>query len=222
MKKKERHLFVKFLFLIICLIVITILGFCSLKIFQQKEKIVSWEEVEETDEYTYIEVSKMSEAFASYDNDKKEIHFVIEKEDTGLWHTYLIAIDKKETEKFRQIIDYSYEKTTEVPKPIKVYGYPVIMDDHLKEIAIKNIKNFVPSENEIEITKENFDTYLTNSFLDTTIKRKDKFDFILFVLLLTLAIMILLFLFTIFDRFRLLDQVEEKLEEVEKKQNRKR
>ena len=54
-----------------------------------------------------------------------------------------------------------------------------MIDDELKQLAIKNIKNFVPAENEVVITKDNFNTYLTNSYLDTTIPQRDEFSFIL-------------------------------------------
>ena len=64
----------------------------------------------------------------------------------------------------------------------------------------KNIVNFLPVENEIVITEENFNEYLTNSYLDTTIEREEDFSSILFVSLLMLFIMIVLFFITIFDK----------------------
>ena len=77
-------------------------------------------------------------------------------------------------------------------------------------MAIKNIINFVPSENEITITEENFETYLTNSYLDTTKEKKDYFSIILFITLILLFVMIALFIFTVFDQNKLLKKRKKK------------
>lgn len=205
-KKKRRELSPEKRFaikIILCsayLIVITILSVCSYKIYTEKQAVKSWSEVSSPEEYAYIKVSKMSEKFAYYSTSKKSIHFVIEQEETGAWYTYLIAIKDSDYSKFEDIIDYTYERTDKVPKPVKVYGYPVVINDELKQLAIKNIVNFLPVENEIVITEENFNEYLTNSYLDTTIEREEDFSSVLFVSLLMVFIMIVLFFITIFDK----------------------
>lgn len=222
MKKKkkettERKLTIKMLLCIAYLIVITILFVCSYKLFQEKYKAKPWGEVERVDEYSYIEVSRMSEKFAYYEEENLGIHFVIEKEDTGQWHTYLVGINEDDYDKYKSIIDYTYERSEEEPDPIKVYGYPEIIKEDLKQLAIKNVENFVPAENEVKITEENFETYLTNSYLNTTKEKTDKFSPILLVILLLLFIMIALFVFTIFDKdkflYTLKDEQKDKKEE---------
>ena len=87
----EKRLAVKLALCIIYLIIITILFVCSYNLFNEENKILSWSEVENVEDYTYMEISKMSEIFAYYKEANIGIHFVIEKEDTGQWHTYLIA-----------------------------------------------------------------------------------------------------------------------------------
>ena len=139
----------------------------------------------------------MSEKFAYYKDTNVGIHFVIEKEDTGLWHTYLIAINENDYEKYKNIIDYTYERIKEEPKPIKAYGYPVIVDEKLKDLAIKNIPNFVPSENEVTITKDNYNDYLTNSYLDTTKPQRSRISLELAIVSILLFIVILLFINTL-------------------------
>lgn len=215
----ENRLIIKFLVCLVYLIVISILAVCSFQLFQNKKDVYKWGEVQSVNDYSYVEISKMSEAFAILDDDK-QIHFVIEKEDTGLWHTYLIMINKKDYDKYKDVIDYTYERTTEVAKTIKAYGYPVIIDDSLKELAVKNINNFVPAENEVEITKENFEMYLTNSYLDTTQDKKNEFDLVLMILLLMLFIMIVLFIFTLFNKDRIVDNTYIKLEHINKNTKR--
>ena len=213
-KKKtidEKRFAIKMFMCLVYLIIITILFVCSYRIFEQKKNIVSWSNVETVEDYTYITINKMSEKFAYYQDTNIGIHFVIEKEDTGLWHTYLIAINENDYNKYKAIIDYTYERTTEIPEPIKVYGYPVITNNELKNLAIKNIKNFVPAENEVQITTENYDAYLTNSYLDTTRSKEDKFNGILFVSLLLLLIVIMLLIATIFDKDKIVDNLDEKI-----------
>ena len=202
---------------LVYLVIITILFACSYKLFQQKNIIVPYSEVENVENYTYIDVSKMSEKFAFYEETNIGIHFVIEKEDTGLWHTYLIAIDEKDYDKYKTIIDYTYERIKEEPKPIRVYGYPIITDKDIKDLAIKNIPNFVPAENEVKITEENYDKYLSNSYLDTTREQEDEFSIILCITSLLLFIVIILLIMTIFDKDKIVDNIDEKLDEEIKK-----
>lgn len=216
----EERLSLKIFICLIYLIVITILLVCAYRLHNEKETILPWSEVSSVEDYSYIEVSKMSEKFAYYQESNKSVHFVIEQEDTGLWHTYLIAIDNAEYDKFKDIIDYTYDRTTVVPKPIKVYGYPVIIDDHLKQLAIKNIVNFVPAENEVVITDDNFVTYLTNSYLDTTLEKEESFSVLLLLILIILVIVVVLLIFTIFNKDRLVDETYAKLKRTSKKKKR--
>lgn len=210
-KKKidEKRLMIKFLACTAYLIVIMILFVCSYKLFQAKSDITEWGKVESTEQYSYIEISKMSEKFAYYEEENIGIHFVIETSETGEWRTYLIAIDEDNYDKYKDIIDYSYERTEEVPKTIKVYGYPVLISDELKQMALNNIGNFLPADNEVEITAENFEEYLTNCYLDTTQSRKEYFNLILFATLILLFIMVGLLIFTIFDRDKIVDNLDD-------------
>ena len=119
----------------------------------------------------------------------------------------MVAISKDDYNNYKSIIDYTYERTTEKPEAITIYGYPKKITDNIKELAIKNIVNFVPIENQIVLTNENFEEYLTNTYLDTTIPKTHKTNYII-VLLLTLAlILFILIIFTIFDRDRIVDEV---------------
>lgn len=195
--KKEKLLTFKLVRCIVYLIIITILFAFSYHLLQENNKIVPWSEVESVDDYTYIDIYKMSEKFAYYKDTNVGIHFVIEKEDTGLWHTYLVAINEDDYDKYKSIIDYTYERTKEEPKVIRAYGYPVIVDEKIKNLAIKNIPSFVPSENEVTITKDNYNVYLTNSYLDTTKAEKSRINILLYLTLASLVIVILLFIDTI-------------------------
>lgn len=222
MKKKSKkrghlRLGIKITISLIYILIIGILCYVSFKLYDQDQKIVKWKDVDKTSQYSYIEISEMSEAFAEIKNENKTVHFVIEQEDTGAWHTYLIAINKNDYDKYKKIIDYTYERTEEAPEKIKVYGYPVLIPNDIKKLAIKNISNFVPVENQIVLDDKNFEEYMTNTYLDTTKKEEHRFNnFILILLLMALAIVILL-IFTIFDKDKIVDEVDEIIEKEEKK-----
>lgn len=216
-KNNEKKIAIKLILSLVYIIAITVLSVSAYQIFKEKQVIKPWEKITDVNEYSYIEVSKMSEKFAYYSTNKKSIHFVIEKEETGQWHTYLIAINDSDYSKFKDIIDYTYERTEEEPEPVKVYGYPVIINDELKDLAIKNLPNFIPAENEVIITKDNFDQYLTNSYLDTTLSREDTFSVPLFIILLMIFIMICLFLFTIFGKDKIVNDVDDIVEDIKNK-----
>lgn len=196
--EKEKRITIKLFLSIIYLIVISILLVCSYKVFKEKNKIISWSNVQNSNQYTFIKISRMSEKFAYDSVTNKGYHFVIEKEKTGLWHTYLICINENDYNKYKELIDYTYERIETEPKELKVYGYPVLIDNNLKELSLKNITKFLPAENEIEITTNNFENYLTNSYLDTTIPKNEDFNYILFTLMMILVIVIILFVITVF------------------------
>ena len=220
-KVNEKRLIIKFLACTVYLIVIMILFVCSYKLFEKKNNMVRWSEVESVEEYSYIEISRMSEKFAYYEEENIGIHFVIELDDTGEWRTYLVAIDEDNYAKYKDIIDYSYERITEEPEPLKVYGYPSIINEELKEMALNNIDNFLPKENKIEITSENFENYLTNSYLDTTQDKREYFNIILFATLILLMIMIFLLIFTILDKDKIVDNLDDVIDETVKSTKKK-
>ena len=219
-KKKEKNILLKLFLSLIYLIMITILFVISYNLYEEKQEIVSWSEVENIDDYTYMDIYKMSEKFAYYKESNIGIHFVIEKEETGLWHTYLIAINENEYDKYKSIIDYTYERTDKVPEPIRVYGYPVIISKEIKALAIKNIPNFVPKENEIVINDENYEKYLTNSYLDTTKEKKEEFSIILSISLLLIFIIFALMIMTIFDKGKIIEEIEIKENKIIKRKRK--
>ena len=70
-KIDEKRLIIKFLACTVYLIVITILFVCSYKLYQEKDNITPWQEVESVEQYSYIEISRMSEKFAYYEKENK-------------------------------------------------------------------------------------------------------------------------------------------------------
>lgn len=202
---------IKLLLCIFYIVIIFILVLVSFKLFQKDQKIVDWDQVSSTDDYSYLKISQMSEAFA-ITGDSKQIHFVIEQDENLEWHTYLIAIGKDDYNNYKNIIDYTYERVKEKPNNITVYGYPKKITDNIKKLAIKNITNFVSIENKTVLTEDNFEEYLTNTYLDTTIPKTHKTNYIIVALLTLALILFILIIFTIFDKDRIVDEVEEIIE----------
>lgn len=211
MRRKNSKSFRPIIKLLLCLfycIIIFILVLVSFMLFKKDKMIVNWNEVSSTDQYSYIKISQMSEAFA-ITQDNKQIHFVIEQDKNLEWHTYLIAISKDKYNDYKNIIDYTYERTLEKPDDITVYGYPRKITNNIKELAIKNITNFLPIENQVVLTNDNFYEYLTNTYLDTTIPKIHKTNYIIITLLILGLIIFLLIILTIFDKDKIVDEALE-------------
>ena len=205
--KNDKRLGIRLLLSVIYLMIITILFVCGYKIYKEENDPIKYQEATSTDDYSYIEVSKMSDKFAYSEKNNIGIHFVVEREETGIWHTYLIAINEKHIKKYQELIDYAKGKTSTIPKPIKVYGYPVNINNEIKEMAIKNINNFLPSTNEVKINNENYENYLTNSYLDTTKKKEEIISPMLILISSLLIIVLLLFILVIIDKNILVDKI---------------
>ena len=205
--KNDKRLGIRLLLSVIYLMIITILFVCGYKIYKEENDPIKYQEATSTDDYSYIEVSKMSDKFAYSEKNNIGIHFVVEREETGIWHTYLIAINEKNIKKYQELIDYAKGKTSTIPKPIKVYGYPVNINNEIKEMAIKNINNFLPSTNEVKINNENYENYLTNSYLDTTKKKEEIISPMLILISSLLIIVLLLFILVIIDKNFLVDKI---------------
>ena len=216
MAKKKKNQKIRWIIkLLLCatyLLIGSILVFCAFRLYEKDQEIVKWSDVSNTTEYSYIEISQMSEAFAVIKDEDKQIHFVIEQEKNKNWHTYLIAIKKSDYAKYKKIIDYTYERTKEKQVPIKIYGYPVKIPNNIKKLAIKNIKNFVPIENKVVLTNNNFEKYLTDTYLDSTMSKKKDVNYIIVVLLLMTFVLFILIIFTIFDKDKIVDEVDYMIE----------
>ena len=217
MKSKKKTITMKILLCSLYFIIMTILFVAAYTVFKDKNSIKSFSKVDSTNNYSYINISRMSEKFAYYEKANIGIHFVIETEDTGKWHMYLIAINENDIYKYKDIINYTYNVKGTEPKKIKVYGYPTLISDQLKTMAIKHINDFLPSENEVTITKENFEEYLSNCYLDTTIAQKNNFSIVLFIILFLIFVMICLTVYTISDNNRIVKRISKVIKKVKRK-----
>ena len=103
---KASKLILKLLLSIVYIGIMVILMVGCYYLYKEKQKITPWSEAENVEEYSYLDISKMSEKFAFDEENNVGIHFAIEIEKTGVWHTYLVAINENEYEDYKAIIDY--------------------------------------------------------------------------------------------------------------------
>lgn len=221
-KKKKFRRTIKIFLCLIYLLISSILIFCAFRLYVNDKKIIKWSDVVTTKQYSYIEISQMSETFAEIKEENKQIHFVIEQEKDGSWHTYLIAIKTSDYNKYKNLIDYTYERIETKPKSLKIYGYPIKISKDIKKLAIKNIKSFVPIENQVVLTSKNFEKYLTDTYLDTTLSKKHDTNYIIIALLLMAFVLLVLIGFTLFDRDKIVDGVDNILEKELKTKNKQK
>lgn len=186
--KLKKNIFYKLILSTIFLLVMIVLFTSSYFIYTTNRKIPYY--TKDSQNYSYLEIEEMSESFARIG--KKELHFVRDKK-----NIYVIAINKKDQKKYQEMIDYTYEKSKE-KKKLKIFGYPIEKNTQIKNLEIKYINKFLSYEEKIEINENNYQTYLANTYLDTTINSFYKFNYIVFILLLLLAIVTYLFIKVIF------------------------
>ena len=210
MKRNKKRIIIKLTLSIIYIMVICILMFSAFRIHEEETETLHWSEVSSIDEYAYLTIGEMSKPFAEIED--KSIHFVIENKEDETWRISLIAIDQEDSAKFEKIIDYSYERLEERPDPVRVYGYPVAISQSLRELAIENIIYFIPYERRFELNEDNFEEYFSNVYLDTTIEEKEELNPIISLLVAMTIILVLLLIFTIFNKDRLVDEVDNFLE----------
>ncbi len=218
---KSFRFLIKMSLCLIYLVVAFILLYCAFHLYQDGREPIEWANATDIHDYTYVDIDKMSEKFASIDKEK-DVHFIIdENEKTGVWHIYLLAISKNDYSKYKDIIDYSYGRVKDKPESIRVYGYPTMIGRNLKGLTIKNYKNFVSFENQVELNLENFDEYLTNTYLDSTRKQEKNFNWIVVILMVLDFALLVLIVVTILDKDRLVDEVDRLMELEERKRRRK-
>ena len=207
-KQKRKTIWMKLFISIIYLAIIGVLSVASYYFYKQKQIILPWKQSIEIEDYTYLDIVKMSEKFAYYEETNVGLHFITDEKEISNY-VYVIAINENEYETYKAIIDYTYERTEKVPDKIRVYGYPTKIDENIKSSAIKNISNFIPAEKKTT-EEETYESYLPEKYLDTTKEQQEKFSIPLCIsLLLTVTVFIVLLL-TIFDRK---DNKEEKGED---------
>lgn len=224
MEKRKRNGYRTLIKLVVCVIhivVIMILGFCSFRVYKSGDKPIHLSNVEKDTQYSYLDVFEMSKKITNIGKDK-QLHFVIEKTENDKWYTYLVAIEKKDENKFKDMIAYTEQETDKVPEKIRLYGYPVKINDEIKKETIKKSSDFLGSSKEkSNLSSENFEQYLTSYYLDSTVAQHHEFNYIMLILALMIVVLLITLILVIFDRDKLVDEVDKITEESIKKHHKK-
>lgn len=160
--------------LILISLIIEVKGFNFMK--KELKDPISLIDVRNEKEYSYIDVSLMTDYFATYGNDEgksKFIYFVWDEK-----YMYVTNLTKDNLEKLKDIMAYSYKEIDNKPKQVRIYGYSKEIENDLKRIIIKSYNEMYEEE---FLNNENIDNYLGIYYLDTSYTPDD--DFLLFSVL---------------------------------------
>ena len=97
-----------------------------------------------------------------------------------------------------------------------MYGYPVKINDEIKQMAINNIDSFLPASNEVKITNDNYEKYLTNCYLDATIHHQEKISALLIFIGALLIVLICSLILIVLDKDIIVDKIEKSLKKIKK------
>lgn len=181
LKKKVFYLLLVFM----SFFLLFLLFYATYFIYMKSQKVGYYQK--NNTNYSFLIISEMSDAFAEVG--QKEFHFVKDLES----HVYIVAISKDEKKKYQGIIDYTYGKSNH-KEQIKVYGYPILENEQIHRLIIKYINKFLPYEEHLDISEENYSNYFFNTYLDTTIQKMDQFNIIVFLLFLLFILFFYLFI----------------------------
>ena len=208
--EKDRKISIKLLLTILYLIIIFILFVSAFSIYKDENRIINFNNVKTTEDYSYILVDKLSDKFAYYNDQKIGMYFARAKEPTGTWHAYIVAIKDSDINNYKTLMKKDNVKTK------KIYGYPILINDELKTIALNHINDFLPVENEVKITKDNFTSYLTNCYLDTTTSYNKPFSYPLFLVMLVLLTVVFLMIYTLSENNKIVKSISKRINKITK------
>lgn len=129
---------------------------------KEMKKIMPLAEVKQENVYTYVNVSAMTNHFATNDYSGMERKTYFIRDDQYL---YIADLDEKTVENLKEIYDYSYaEDGREAPKPVTIKGVTKTIPMDLKEYAIEAYNELYKED---ILNSTNFSDYLGLVYLDT-------------------------------------------------------
>ncbi len=154
--------------LILIIVSLVIEGLFILDVKDKTTNKINMIDAEKLDagKYACIDVSYMTEYFATYSSDEettKWVYFVFDED-----YTYMTNISGKTLEKLQPILNYTYknkDSKEEPPEPVTICGITQTVPDKLKDLAIKSYNELYDDE---IVNEENFYEQLGVYYLDTT------------------------------------------------------
>lgn len=88
---------------------------------------------EESQQYVYVPVQYMSEAFGSYESyGKMSLYFAFNED----WEPYIICMDDADAAQYADLVAYTYGMLDEA-QPQNITGYAAPLDDEIRNLAIE-------------------------------------------------------------------------------------
>ena len=112
--------------------------------------------------YSYLDIQYLSYPIASYVSN--EDHQICLAEDME-GYPYIVCLDETQLESYQELLDYTYGDSGEDPGLLRLYGYPQVIQEELKDYIVEYGNQFWDSS---FLTRENVSEYFGSYFLDTT------------------------------------------------------
>lgn len=169
-KLKLKKNVVNIITILILMIVMLILFFFAVYIYSSNYEVDYYKQ--NSNNYSYIIINKVSKTFAKVNG--KELHFAEDKN-----NIYIIAINSND-KRYDAIINENNAAS------VKAYVMPIKSSKEIKSLAKKNITKFISSSN----NEKKYNESLMDYYLDTTVKKYHKFNYVVSILFLLSMVII--------------------------------
>lgn len=131
------------------------------------------EEIEYFDAYTddgkekFLMFNLISDSFATFTiGESHDFYFALDSNEYGMF-PYIVCMPADRLSEFQEIYDYTFssDPNAVAPEYGSISGYPMLIEEDLKELAIEYFNVFW---NEEVLTEENFSEIVGDYYLDTT------------------------------------------------------
>lgn len=132
---------------------------------------------EESQQYVYVPVQYMSEAFGSYESyEKMSLYFAFNED----WEPYIICMDDADAAQYADLVAYTYGMLDEA-QPRNITGYAAPLDDEIRDLAIECYNELFDEE---YAATDNFTDLFGSYYMQVGAKSSAYINFNTFIVLL--------------------------------------
>lgn len=143
---------------------------------------------EESQQYVYVPVQYMSEAFGSYESyEKMSLYFAFNED----WEPYIICMDDADAAQYADLVAYTYGMLDEA-QPQNITGYAAPLDDEIRDLAIECYNELFDEE---YATTDNFTDLFGSYYMQVGAKSSAYTNFNTFMILLVSGVALFAFSF---------------------------
>lgn len=176
---------------IVILVLIVLSVFASIKsmnaekeaVASQKENVIQFNPLVSDKSYSEVTIQYMSDEFAANYNDT--VYYCLAADENN---TYVVAVKADQMDKFREIIDYTYDaEDTTPPDTITLRGMPIELEEDLVDYTVEAVNVFWGTDT---VDSTNYKMLIGSYYLDST--KGPSYDSTGYVVLLIAAAMLCL------------------------------